>query len=115
MEYEGSCHCGQVKFAVEGEISSVTSCNCSMCQRKGVLLWFVPRSAMTLLTPDEDARTYVFNKHVIKHRFCATCGVHPFGEGKDPAGNDIAAINARCIDGLDLAAIPVKHHDGRSL
>jgi hypothetical protein len=32
---------------------------------------------------------------VIHHRFCPTCGIHPFAEGKDPKGNAMAAINAR--------------------
>jgi hypothetical protein len=41
--------------------------------------------------------------------------MHPYGEGVDPKGNAIAAINVRCIEGIDLATIPVHHYDGRSL
>jgi hypothetical protein len=67
-----------------------------------------------LLTPDENASTYLFNKHVIKHRFCPECGIHPYGEGTDPKGNRIAAINIRCLEDIDLAPIPVTHFDGRS-
>jgi hypothetical protein len=115
MTYRGSCHCGQVAYEVDGEIRNVISCNCSICARKGSLLWFVPRDAMRLLTPDERAGTYLFNKHVIRHRFCTTYGIHPYGEGRDPKGNAIAAINIRCLDGIDLAAIPVTPFDGRSL
>jgi hypothetical protein len=40
--------------------------------------------------------------------------MHPFGEGVDPKGNRIAAINVRCLEGLDLATVPVQHFDGRS-
>lgn len=90
------------------------ACNCSICQRKGSLLWFVPQQKLRLITPDENASTYVFNKHVIKHRFCPTCGIHPYGEGTDPKGNRIAAINVRCLEGIDLASIPITHFDGRS-
>jgi hypothetical protein len=115
MEYRGSCHCGKVAFEVEGEIQSALSCNCSMCQRKGSLLWFVPREKLRLLTPDENASTYLFNKHVIKHRFCTVCGIHPYADGTDPQGNRIAAINVRCLEGIDLASVPVTHFDGRSL
>jgi hypothetical protein len=67
------------------------------------------------LTPDENASTYTFNKHVIKHRFCPTCGIHPFGEGVDPKGNAMAAINIRCLEDIDLEKIPVTQFDGRSL
>lgn len=40
MEYKGSCHCGQVKFIVKGELLEALSCNCSICQKKASLLWF---------------------------------------------------------------------------
>ena len=113
--HTGSCHCGRIAFEVEGDIDSALACNCSICSRKGSLLWFVPRDKLKLKTPDDAAGTYEFNKHVIKHRFCPTCGIHPYGEGKDPKGNAMAAINLRCIEPLDLASIPVLHFDGRSL
>lgn len=77
-------------------------------------MWFVPRPALTLKTPEDAAATYTFNKHVIRHRFCPTCGMHPYGEGTDPKGNAMAAINLRCVDGIDLAAIPTKAYDGRA-
>ncbi|MBV7536116.1 GFA family protein [Duganella sp. sic0402] len=115
MKYTGSCHCGHVQFEAEGEIDSGLSCNCSMCQRKGSLLWFIPRSALHLLTPDDHASTYLFNKHVIQHRFCPRCGIHPYGEGKAPNGDAMAAINLRCLDGIDLNAITVHHYDGRTV
>jgi hypothetical protein len=78
-------------------------------------LWFVPREKLTVLTPEEAIGTYTFNKHVIKHRFCQTCGIHPYGEGTDPKGNKIAAVNLRCIEGIDLGSLPVQNFDGRSL
>lgn len=115
MKYRGSCHCGGVSFEAEGEIESAMSCNCSVCQRKGSLMWFVPRSALQLLTPEENVSTYLFNKHRIKHRFCATCGIHPYGEAISPTGEEMAAINIRCIEGIELSSIPVTHYDGRSI
>jgi hypothetical protein len=115
MKYMGSCHCGRVKFEADGEIASAMSCNCSMCQRKGTLMWFVPRAAMRLLTPEQDVAVYLFNKHVIKHRFCPNCGISPYSEAKAPSGEDMAAINIRCIEDIDLAAIPVTHYDGRAV
>lgn len=115
MKYKGSCHCGRIRFEAEGQLDGAMACNCSICSRKGSLLWFIPWDRLTLLTPEADVSTYTFNKHVIRHRFCATCGIHPFGEGTDPAGKRVAAINIRCLEGVDLAAVPVKHFDGRSL
>ena len=110
----GSCHCGKVAFEVDGEIDSGLACNCSICQRKGSLLWFVPRAQLRVTQGEDALATYTFNKHVIRHRFCPTCGIHPFGEGTDPKGNAMAAINLRCLTDIDLDAVPVHHYDGRS-
>jgi len=115
MNYRGSCHCGQIAFEVSGDIGEVMSCNCSMCQRKGILMWFVPRQAMRLLTPRENISTYTFNKHVIKHHFCPKCGIHPFGEAVGPDGQEMAAINVRCLEGIELDALHVKQFNGRAL
>ena len=113
MKYQGSCHCGAVKFEAEGEIKQVMACNCSICSRKGSLLWFIPRDNFSLVSGNPS--TYTFNKHFIRHRFCATCGIHPYAEAADRSGKPMAAINARCLEGVDLAALPVKQFDGRSL
>ncbi len=115
MLYKGSCHCGKVAFEVEGEIKGAVACNCSICSRKGSLLWFVPHEKLRLKTPEEAANTYEFNKHIIKHRFCPTCGIHPYAEGIDPKGNRMAAVNLRCVEEIDLASIPVQNFDGRSM
>lgn len=115
MIYKGRCHCGKVAFEVEGEINGAIACNCSICSRKGTLMWFVPREKLKLLTPESEMSTYTFNKHIIKHRFCPTCGIHPYGEGVGPNGNNMAAINIRCIEGIDLASVPVQNYDGLSL
>ena len=113
--YSGSCHCGQIAFEVDGELTGVMACNCSICQRKGTLMWFVPRAQLRLLTPADAMATYTFNKHLIQHRFCPTCGMHPYGEGTDPQGKATAAVNVRCLEGVDLATLPVQYFDGRSI
>jgi Uncharacterized conserved protein len=116
MKYKGSCHCGKIAFEAEGEITNAMSCNCSICSRKGSLLWFVPRDRLKYFGSEEDLSTYTFNKHVIKHRFCPTCGIHPFAEAVDPkSGQPTAAINIRCLEGIDLESVPVKHFNGREM
>jgi hypothetical protein len=115
MLYRGSCHCGRIRFEVEGTIENAATCNCSICERKGAVMWFVPREQLKLLTPDADASTYTFNKHHIRHRFCPTCGMHPYGEGTGRDGKASAAINIRCLEGIDLASIPTRQFDGRAL
>lgn len=115
MKYTGGCHCGGIKFEVEGDFPEVIECNCSLCSRKGSLLGFVPREKLKLLTPQEQMSTYLFNKHVIKHYFCPTCGIHPWAEAKDRQGRPTAAINARCLEGFDLGAVKIKPFNGAAL
>ena len=52
MIHRGSCHCGRIAFEVEGELTAAVACNCSICSRKGALLWAVP----TLGGPGEEGR-----------------------------------------------------------
>ena len=115
MNYKGSCHCRRITFEVEGDLGKVMECNCSHCSRKGYLLWFLPRDKLRLDTPESDLPTYMFNRHVIKHHFCPTCGCAPFAIGTGPSGEPTAAINVRCLEGTDLDKIPVTHFDGRAL
>ena len=114
MSYKGSCHCGQISFEVDGDLEQAMECNCSHCSRKGYLLWFVPRSQMKLLSPEAGIGTYSFNKHVISHRFCTNCGCAPFAFGNDRSGAETAAINVRCLEGVELSSLKRVPVDGRS-
>lgn len=113
MSHKGSCHCGRIRFEVQGEFDSVVECNCSHCSRKGYLLWFVGRSDLQLQTPPEAMSTYTFNKHVIQHHFCPTCGCAPFGFGENQ-GKKVAAVNIRCLEDVDLTAVKRTPVDGRA-
>ncbi len=114
MKYKGSCHCGQISFEVEGELNQAMECNCSHCSRKGYLLWFVPRTQLNLNVPESALSTYTFNKHVIKHHFCPKCGCAPFGFGSDRSGSATAAVNVRCLEGVELSSLKRVPVDGRS-
>jgi hypothetical protein len=113
-KHTGGCHCGRVRYEVEADIDVVMSCNCSMCQKRGSLLTFVPEQQFTLLSGGDDLTDYQFNKKVIHHLFCSTCGVASFARGAAPDGSEMVAINARCLDDVDLGALTIKPVDGKS-
>ncbi|QEY63916.1 GFA family protein [Metapseudomonas lalkuanensis] len=114
MKYRGSCHCGKIAFEVEGTLEQVMECNCSLCSRRGYLLWFVPREQLKLATPESDLSTYRFNRMHIAHHFCANCGCAPFGEATDPKGKALAAVNVRCLEDVPLEGLKAVKADGRS-
>ena len=116
MIYKGSCHCGKVAYEVDiDNLAEVMECNCSMCSRKGAKMTFVARPKLTLATPESNAKSYLFNKHAIRHLFCTECGIHAYGIGRDRQGNEMAMVNVRCLEGVDADALPVKRFDGRAL
>lgn len=115
MTHHGSCHCGRIAFDLEGEVKDVIDCNCSMCRRRGALLAFFPRGALTLTGKQGDYGTYRFNKGQITHHFCPTCGIAPFSEAIHPkTGKPTVAVNVRCLPGIDLSALDVQQVDGAS-
>lgn len=61
-----------------------------------------------------ELATYTFNKHVIKHHFFPTSGCAPFGFGADPSGASKAAVNVRCLEGVELSSLTRVPVDGRS-
>lgn len=112
-EVTGGCHCGAVRFTASGDFSAGIECNCSHCDKKGLILAFVPKAAFSLTSGDGAYKTYHFNRGMIDHNFCKTCGVQPFGFGKAPDGSEMAAINLRCVDNIDRAALNIENVNGR--
>jgi hypothetical protein len=116
QSYTGGCQCGKVRYEVQLDINEVLSCNCSRCGRLGSLLAFAPSSQFRLAQGENDLTTYEFNRHMIQHKFCSTCGIQSFAIGKNPkTGESMVAINVRCLDGIDVDHVKVRKVDGRGL
>jgi hypothetical protein len=114
QSYSGGCQCGAVRFKVEADLDNTITCNCSRCQPLGMILTFAPQSAFALETGEGALSEYRFNTQKIAHLFCATCGVQSFGKAVGRDGTPMLAINARCLDGVDPAALTPAPVDGRS-
>ena len=109
----GACHCGAVRFEAEMAVGDVLSCNCSYCSKRASLLAFVPAAAFRVTAGEDRLKEYRFNRNIIAHLFCDTCGIEAFARGVAPSGAKIAAINVRCLDGVEIETLNVKHFDGR--
>ncbi len=113
--YSGGCHCGLVRFDVTTDLATVAQCNCSICQKRGALWTFVTNENFALRAGADDLRDYQFGKRTIHHYFCPQCGVGSFSSGLAPSGQEMVAVNVRCLDDVDLAALKITPFDGRSL
>jgi hypothetical protein len=113
--HTGGCHCGSVRYEVTMPLGELMQCNCSICSKTGTLLAFAPADQFRLVSGGDRLTDYQFGKKTIHHFFCPTCGIRSFARGTGPDGKEMAAINVRCLDGVDLSALKVKEFDGASL
>lgn len=110
--YTGTCHCKAVRYEAEIELTELLECNCSHCEKKGLLLAFIDNDKFTLIQGKENLTEYFFNKKSIRHLFCKTCGVQSFSEG---IAFPKIAINARCLEGVDITTLPRKAFNGKDI
>lgn len=114
--FHGTCHCGAVSFDVTmPPPDKAYACNCSICSRAGWLLAFVKEGNFTLHHKPDAVRDYQFGPKKTHHTFCTTCGCRAYSHGTDKEGKATFAVNLRCVEGLDFAALPVETFDGASL
>ena len=114
--YQGSCHCGAVKFSFEGEEITVgLRCNCSICSRKGAMMtaFVVPPEKFKIETEDDTLGLYQFGAKTAKHFFCKRCGIYTFHETARVPGHYRA--NLGCIDGVDPFTLEADVFDGKHL
>jgi hypothetical protein len=117
--YFGSCHCGDVTFAAEIDLTAGSGrCNCSICTKRRAWSVIVRPDDFRLLRGEDKLSDYQFGTNSMHHRFCSRCGCAPFGEGDVPEiGGAFIAIAVNCLDELtpeELAAVPASYSDGRN-
>jgi hypothetical protein len=122
--YQGSCHCGRVRFEVDLDLDHVRVCDCSICRKRGALNHRVEESQLRLLTPLADLTLYQWHTRTAKDYFCPTCGILPFRRPRQRTSGEIAdgmpafsgwAVNVRCLEDVELDAIPIRHVYGSRL
>jgi len=107
----GGCHCGAIRFRVKVRKYEAIACNCSICQKKGILHLIVPPEDFELLKGEDNLSTYTFNTGIAKHHFCKTCGIHPFYRPRSHP--DDYDVNVRCLDGDAIERFTITSFDGK--
>ena len=104
--YQGSCHCGSIRFEVDTDFPELTTCDCSICRRKNALMVKVHETAFRLLAGGETLRTYQFHTKTAEHHFCDRCGIYTFHRKR--VTPDFFGINVFCLEDFDPSGIPVR-------
>ena len=111
--YHGSCHCGAVRFTVEGPIDEAYTCDCSLCSKKNALMATVHESRLTITAGEDKLGLYQWNARIAKHYFCTQCGIYPFHRKRSMP--DHYGINLKALDDFDWAALPVRAAEGQGM
>ncbi|MBW4523561.1 MAG: GFA family protein [Scytolyngbya sp. HA4215-MV1] len=117
--YQGSCHCGKVRFEADIDLSQGTGrCNCSICLKNRLWAAILKPDAFRLLTGKDDQTDYQFGSRNVHHIFCKHCGTRPFEHGDvEEIGGAFYTVNVACLDNMsdeEFANIPVHYSDGRN-
>jgi hypothetical protein len=113
--YEGSCHCGGIKFSYDGEeITKGLRCTCSICSRKGAVMSTetIPMQNLKVEADEDNLGLYQFGNKVGKHYFCKTCGIYTHNETVRMPGQ--MRVNLGCIDNIDTFDMEILIFDGKT-
>ena len=109
--YRGGCHCGRVKFEIDGpQHLTALECNCSICRMSGFLHVIVRKEQFRLETDMDSLNIYQFNTYNAQHIFCPKCGVKSFYIPRSHP--DGFSINLRCLSNINMGDITIQEFDG---
>ena len=114
--YQGSCHCGAVRFEADLDLDQPTyRCNCSICRRTRFWPAIAREGGLRVLAGQEELTEYLFNTRKNQHFFCRHCGVRPFGVGNETPMGKMYGVNIGCLEGVseeELSRIAIVRVDG---
>ncbi len=99
---EGGCHCGAVRYKIEGEALHSGICHCSDCRRHSgapMVHWMMVRSEQASIAG--ELAQYASSEHG-RRKFCPQCGTSLFYENA-AALPDLLDVQAATLDNADAA------------
>jgi hypothetical protein len=107
---EATCHCGAVHIEVETAPAQVTSCNCSICRRTGVLCTYYTLAQVRI---SGETDTYQWGDRDITFHRCKTCGCQTHWWPN--IAIDRVGVNARLMPPEVLGATTIRKFDGAAM
>ena len=110
--FKAQCHCKNITLITKNIPTSLTSCNCSICNRYGALWAYYNAEDVEIRISDAPTSAYLWDKKEIKFHHCSKCGcaTHYTSVGID--GQKLTVINTRMAELKEMENIPVKKFDG---
>ena len=108
MTIAGGCHCGAVRYEIEGDALTHALCHCSDCRRSAgapMVGWTMYPVAAVRIVAGEP-RTYASSEHG-RRRFCGNCGTGLFYDNEAMLPG-LIDVQSATYD--DPGAVPAQAH-----
>ncbi|MFT5133486.1 MAG: hypothetical protein ACI9SC_001958 [Gammaproteobacteria bacterium] len=112
---QASCHCGNVKLNVNNLPSSITSCNCSICDRLGSLWAYYKPGEVTISFDKAPTIAYLWGDRELEFHHCVICGCTTHYVTTDKCDVEKTAVNARMMKQESILALPIRYFDGAKM
>jgi len=108
--YVGKCLCAAVTVKINGPISDIIHCHCSLCRKNSGTAYatncFINRTDFEIVTGENSLTTFVFKPGRNRH-FCTKCG-SPVFSSNDQDPNRLR-IRLGILDS-DITERPISHN-----
>jgi len=115
--YEGSCHCGAIRYEADIDLSNGTGrCNCTFCLKARAWATFVKPGAFRLAAGSGSGVPYHKHPEAPVKYHCDRCGVHTHSIGDaDYMGGPFVCVFVNTLDNVspeELLSGPIRFSDG---
>ena len=120
--YQGSCHCGAVRFEADLDLADGSNrCNCTYCAKVRAWFAFAKGASRFRLLDGAAVSEYRWKppgepEPHLTFSFCRRCGVRTFARGEhESLGGTFHAIHVPTLDlsPEQLASMPIRYLNGR--
>ena len=108
--YHGKCLCGEVQVTINGNISDIIHCHCSLCRKNSGTAYatngFINAADFTIVAGEKSLSTFSFKPGRYRH-FCKKCGSPIYSANDD----DISRFRIRLgLLDSDISERPNSHN-----
>ena len=107
-----NCHCGAINIEVSEAPKSLTSCNCSICNRYGTLWGYYEPDEVTITSRSSDLSKYSWGEESIYFYHCIKCGCVTHYKSSSKVENPKTVVNFRMAKPSAIKSIEIRKFDG---
>jgi hypothetical protein len=108
--YKGQCLCGKVTIQIDGNITDIIHCHCSLCRKNSGTAFatngYINRTDLDITSGENNLTVFSFKPGRNRH-FCATCGSPVFSSNDQDPGR--YRLRLGILDS-DISERPISHN-----